>query len=104
MFEPSHCIIKDPTSDKITLTAKRHDSTYVLYLDDLLDQTVKCLASFVNKKWMWHKKLGHAYMRLIFEIVQKELAKGLPKISFDNDLIFEFYKGAKRLRECSVNY
>ena len=50
MFEPSRCIIKDPTSTKIILTAKRHDNTYVLYLDDILDQNVKCLASFVDEK------------------------------------------------------
>ena len=81
MFEPSHCIIKDSTLDKIILTAKRCDITYVLYLDDLLDQNVKYLASFVGEKWM----LCHAHMRLTYEISQKELVKGLPKIYFDND-------------------
>ena len=68
VFEPSRCIIKDSTLDKIILTR--------LYLDDLINQNVKCLASFVNEKWMWHKKLGHAHMRLIFEISQKKLVKG----------------------------
>ena len=57
MFEPSRCIIKDSTSDKIILTAKRHDNINILYLDVLLDQNEKCLASFVDEKWMWHKKL-----------------------------------------------
>ena len=90
MFEPSRCIIKDSISDKIILIAKRHDNTYVLYLDNFLNQNVKCLVSFVDKKWMWHKKLGHAHMRLIYEIFEKELVKGLPKISFDNDLTCEF--------------
>ena len=37
VFEPSCCFIKDSTLDKIILTTKRHDNTYVLYLDDLLD-------------------------------------------------------------------
>ena len=37
VFEPSRCIIKDFTTDKIILTIRRHDNTYVLYLDDLLD-------------------------------------------------------------------
>ena len=36
MFEPSCCIIKDSKSDKIILTTKRRDNTYILYLDDLL--------------------------------------------------------------------
>ena len=68
MFEPLQCIIKDSTTDKIILTAKRHNNTYVLYLDDLLDQNVKCLASFVDEKWLWHRKFGHAHMKLISKI------------------------------------
>ena len=52
VFELAQCVIKDSTSNKIILTAKRHDNTYVLYLDDLLDHNVKCLQSFVDKKWM----------------------------------------------------
>ena len=51
-FELSHCIIKDTTLDKIILTIIRHDNTYVLYLDDLLDQNVKCLVSFMDEKWI----------------------------------------------------
>ena len=90
MFEPFQYVIKDSTTDKIILIARRRDNTYVLYLDDLLDQNVKCLASFVDEKWLWHKKLCHAHMRLISEVSQKELVKGLPKISFDNDSICEF--------------
>ena len=90
VFEPSQCVIKDSTSDKIILTARRYENTYVLFLYDLLDQNVKCLASFVDKKWMRHKKLGHAHMRLIFEISQKELVKSLPKISYENDSTSKF--------------
>ena len=92
MFKLSHYIIKDSTSDR------RHDNTYVLYLDNLLDQNVKCLASFVDEKWLWHKKLGHAHMRLIYEISQKELVKGLPKISFDDHSTCEFCQRGKQTK------
>ena len=37
-------------------------------------------------------------MRLIFEISQKELIKGLPKISFDNDLTCEFCQKGRRTK------
>ena len=50
VFEPIHCIIKYSTSDKIILITKKHDNTYVLYLDDLLYHNVKCLASFCRLK------------------------------------------------------
>ena len=57
VFESSRCIIQDFTIDKIILTAGRHDNTYMLYLEDLLDHNVKYLASFVDEQWMLHKKL-----------------------------------------------
>ena len=95
MFEPSICIVKNSTSDQIILTIKRHDNTYVLHLDELLDQNVKCLASFLDKKWIWHNKLGHAHMKLIFEISQKELVKGLPKIKYDKDSTCELCQKGK---------
>ena len=102
VFEPSRCIIKDSTSDKTILTAKRRDNTYVLYLNGLLDQNVKCLASFVDEKWMWHKKLGHAYMTLISEISQKEFIKSSPKIRFDNDSTCAFCQKVNKLRVLSI--
>ena len=39
VFEHCQCIIKNSSSDKIILTARRRDNTYVLYLDDLLIKT-----------------------------------------------------------------
>ena len=98
VFEPSQCVIKDSTSDKIILTARRRDNTYILYLDDLLDQNIKCLASFVDQKWLWHKKLGYALIKLISKISQKELVKGSPKISFENDSSCEFYLRGKQTK------
>ena len=95
VFKSSQCVIKDSASDKIILTTRRRDNTYVLYLDDLIYQNVKCLASFVDWKWLWHKKLSHAQMRLISEISQKELVKDLPKISFDNDSTYEHCQRGK---------
>ena len=52
VFEPSNGTIKDPTSNKIILTAKMGDNTYVSFLDDLLDHNVKCLVSFMDEKWI----------------------------------------------------
>ena len=57
MFEPSRCIIKDSTLDKIVLNAKRCDYTYALYLDNLLDQNIRCLTSFVDERSMCIRNL-----------------------------------------------
>ena len=55
-------------SYKVILSTKRHLNTYMVYLDDLLDQNVKCLASFMVKKWIWYKKVGHVLMKLISKL------------------------------------
>ena len=49
-------------------------------------------------KRMWYKKLVHAHMRLISKISQKELVKGLLKISFDNDSTCKFYQKGKQTK------
>ena len=51
----------------------------------------------------WHKKLGHAHMRLILKISQKELVKGLAKISFDNDSTCEFCQRGKQSKSSFHN-
>ena len=103
MFKPSRCIIKESTSDMFILTIKRHNNTYILYLDDLLHRKVKCLASFVDEKRIWHKKLSYARMRLLSKISQKELVKGLHKISFDNDSSCEFCQRDKQTKSSFHN-
>ena len=50
VFEPSQCVIEDSIINKIILTTRSHNNTYVLYLDDFLDENVKFLASFMDEK------------------------------------------------------
>ena len=52
---------------------------------------------------MWHKKLGYAHMRLIYEISQKELVKGLSMVTFDNDSTYEFYQECKQTKSSFHN-
>ena len=67
IFKKNGCFVKD-SSGKTILQGKRLGNTYVIHLKDLEDQDVKCLSSFAEDKWVWHRKLGHAHMRLISEI------------------------------------
>ena len=52
----------------------------------------------MDEKWLWYKKLGHAHMILISEISQKELIKGLPNISFENNSFCEFCLRSKQTK------
>ena len=56
----------------------------------------------MDEKWIWHKKLGHAHMRLISEISKKELVKGLPKLALTMTQPVSSTKGVNKPRVCST--
>nr|GEW82312.1 copia protein [Tanacetum cinerariifolium] len=45
-----------------------------------------CLATIDENSTLWHRRLGHANMRLIQSLSSKELVKNLPKLKFDQHL------------------
>ncbi|GJY61999.1 retrovirus-related pol polyprotein from transposon TNT 1-94 [Tanacetum coccineum] len=42
-----------------------------------------CLATIDENSTLWHRRLGHANMRLIQSLASKELVRNLPKFKFD---------------------
>ncbi|GJR37808.1 retrovirus-related pol polyprotein from transposon TNT 1-94 [Tanacetum coccineum] len=42
-----------------------------------------CLATIDENSTLWHRRLGHANMRLIQSLASKELVRNLPKLKFD---------------------
>ncbi|GKB17517.1 retrovirus-related pol polyprotein from transposon TNT 1-94 [Tanacetum coccineum] len=42
-----------------------------------------CLATIDENSTLWHRRLGHANMRLIQSLASKELVRNLPRIKFD---------------------
>ncbi|GKE58496.1 ribonuclease H-like domain-containing protein, partial [Tanacetum coccineum] len=44
-----------------------------------------CLASIDDTSTLWHRRLGHANMRLIQSLSSKELVRNLPKLKDEND-------------------
>ncbi|GJY90455.1 retrovirus-related pol polyprotein from transposon TNT 1-94 [Tanacetum coccineum] len=42
-----------------------------------------CLATIDDNSTLWHRRLGHANMRLIQSLASKELVRNLPKLKFD---------------------
>ena len=37
--------------------------------------------------WMWHRTLGHASTYLISKLIKRNLVKGIPNLSFEEDKI-----------------
>jgi len=40
-----------------------------------------------DKKWLWHRRLGHANWRLISKLSKLQLVRGLPDIDYHSDTL-----------------
>ncbi|GJS06786.1 retrovirus-related pol polyprotein from transposon TNT 1-94 [Tanacetum coccineum] len=87
-----------PTSQPITSNASkitkdgkvigrgiRKKGLYVMKLGNKPKDQI-CLATIDENSTLWHRRLGHANMRLIQSLASKELVKNLPKLKFDQHL------------------
>ncbi|GJR94066.1 retrovirus-related pol polyprotein from transposon TNT 1-94 [Tanacetum coccineum] len=61
--------------NKCRVTFSEHDSE--ITKDD------KVIATIDDNSTLWHRRLGHANMRLIQSLASKELVRNLPKLKFD---------------------
>ncbi|GKC30006.1 retrovirus-related pol polyprotein from transposon TNT 1-94 [Tanacetum coccineum] len=55
---------------------------YVMKLENKPKDQI-CLATIDENSTLWHRRLGHANMRLIQSLASKELVRNLPKLKFD---------------------
>ncbi|GJX86059.1 retrovirus-related pol polyprotein from transposon TNT 1-94 [Tanacetum coccineum] len=60
----------------------RKKGLYVIKLGNKLKDQI-CLATIDENSTLWHRRLGHANMRLIQSLASKELVRNLPKLKFD---------------------
>jgi len=67
---------------------KRVENVYKINFSELVDQKVICLLSTNDKKWVWHRRLGHANWRLISKLSKLQLVKGLPNIYYHLDALY----------------
>jgi len=63
------------------------DNVHKINFSELVDQNVVCLLSMNDKKWVWHKRLGHANWRLISKLSKLQLVKGLPDVNYHSDAL-----------------
>ncbi|GKA07861.1 zf-CCHC domain-containing protein [Tanacetum coccineum] len=60
----------------------RKKGLYVMKLENKPKDKI-CLATIDENSILWHRRLGHADMRLIQSLASKELVRNLPKLRFD---------------------
>ncbi|GJW70166.1 retrovirus-related pol polyprotein from transposon TNT 1-94 [Tanacetum coccineum] len=72
-------IIKD---GKVIGRGIRKKGLYVMKLGNNPKDKI-CLETINENSTLWHRRLGHANMRLIQSLASKELVRNLPKLEFD---------------------
>ena len=87
LFEKPNCTVINKKDKSIVFKGKRVDNVYKINFSELADQKVICLLSVNDKKWMWHRRLGHANWRLISKLSKLQLVKGLPDIDYHSDAL-----------------
>jgi len=87
MFEKTNCTVINKDNKSIVFKGKRVENFYKINFSELVVQKVICLQSMNDKKWVWHRRLGHANRRLIFKLSKLQLVKGLPKIYYHSDAL-----------------
>ncbi|GJZ45617.1 retrovirus-related pol polyprotein from transposon TNT 1-94 [Tanacetum coccineum] len=60
----------------------RKKGLYVMKLGNKSKDKI-CLATIDENSTLWHRRLGHANMRLILSLASKELVRNLPNLKFD---------------------
>jgi len=87
LFVKNNCTVIKTIDQSIVFKEKRRNNVYKIYFSELTDQKVLCLLSMSDKKWLWHKRLGHANWRLISKLSKLQLVIGLPDIDYHSDAL-----------------
>jgi len=87
MFEKTNCTVINKDNKSIVFRGNRVENVHKINFSELVDQKVICLLSMNDKKWVLHKRLGHANWRLISKLNKLQLVKGLPNIDYHSDAL-----------------
>jgi len=60
LFVKNNCTVIKTIDQSIVFKGKRRNNVYKINFSELTDQKVHCLLSMSDKKWLWHRRLGHA--------------------------------------------
>ena len=64
-FDPISCVVSNVMDSGIVFKGERVSNVYIIDLESLTNQEVKCLVLVNNDSWLWHRRLGHGSMDLL---------------------------------------
>ena len=96
-FNKDMCIIQNKKTS-LFFSAKRQGNLYKIKLGDLSSQNMSCSLSVKEHHQIWHKKIGHANLRLILKFQNQSHVRGLPKLSYQDDSLCEVCQKGKQVK------
>ncbi|RDX98510.1 hypothetical protein CR513_18551, partial [Mucuna pruriens] len=89
--------------ESMTLDQSQEDElllkvTKKISLTDLTNESLTCLVSINNDQWTWHKKLGHARLKLISKLKKHNLIRELPSLVYKIDILCDECQKGKQVR------
>ena len=88
LFVKNNCTVINTHDQSIVFKGKRRNNVYKINFSERTDQKILFLLSMSDKKWLWHRSLGHANWRLISELSKLQLVRGLPDIDYHSDALY----------------
>ncbi len=85
-FDKNKCEIRK-LDQTVVFTVSRYNNLYRIDLEELSDQSVTCLYSSGDERWLWHRRAGHINLKHLSKLLKLDLVKGLPKISFKSGIL-----------------
>ena len=102
IFNKIKCVIENACDGKVLFVGKICINVYTVDIDCAYSHN-KCFFVLHDDSWLWHRRLGHASMDLISKISKNDLVKGLPKIGFQKNKIFEACQFGKQIKTSFYN-
>ena len=85
-FEKDKCHIVDNNST-IIFEGIRKKNIYILSMKVSNDNL--CLLANTSDHWIWHKRFGHLNFKLLSRLSKHDLVRGLPKMNFKVDSLYD---------------
>ena len=73
--------------NKVIFNDKRVNNAYTINLSSLTNQGVECFIAIKDDTWMWHRRLSHASMNLIGDLIKGDHVIGPPKVKFQKEKV-----------------
>jgi len=83
MFEKTNCTVINKDNNSIVFKGKSVENVYKIIVYKVIS-----LLSMNDKKWVWHRRLGHANWRLISKLSKLQFVKDLPNIDYHSYALY----------------